>query len=678
MDHAQLKRRVLASCVSSALAVFLSPVTQVLGQAPAPADLSALSLEQLTTIDVSSVARRDQQLYKTPSAVFVVTQSDIRRSGADNIPELLRIVPGVQVAQIEGNKWAVSVRGFNSEYANKMLVLIDGRSIYNMVWSDTYWDMYEISIDDIERIEVIRGPGATMWGANAVNGVINIITKKAKETIGGRVAVSEGRMDRGASVRYGGDDAGMQYRVSLKYQMQPALVLANGASSNDAGRTMRGAGRLDWQPTTKDSLFLHGDIYRGREDQAEYSATPGPILIVQDKTTNSGAYSLLRWEHRGAGSDFALQAYYDVENRKELRGDVRWSSTDLDFQHHINLVPRNDLTWGLGARVTRDQFRGAPVPFVHDHHEVNLFSSFLQNEFTIVQNKLVFTAGSKFQWNSYTHFEVQPGAHLLWTPDKLHSIWASVSRSVRTPSFCDRDLKVNVPLPSSLPIPTQVMLLGSPLFKSEDALTYEAGYRERMGKRVSVDLASFYYHYSHMESQDTRTAFLVPYPIPMVVVPVTYGNGYHAKSQGLETVLSWNPVHTLRFSSSYAWMQVHMAQNGVPSSLIDMHEAWSTPRNTLETRAAWDFARHWTADASIYAASSIPVRTDPTRLPSTPVPAYQRVDASTDYSAGESLVFKFGIRNLQEARHIEFNPQNNSTVASEIPRTAFVKATWSF
>jgi iron complex outermembrane receptor protein len=677
VKHADLKRQALAVSVFVVIALLLDPGTQTFGQAPE--DSSTLSLERLTTIDVSSVARRDQQLYKTPSAVFVVTQSDIRRSGADNIPELLRIVPGVQVAQIEGSKWAVSVRGFNGEYANKMLVMIDGRSIYNMVWSDTYWDMYEISIDDIERIEVIRGPGATMWGANAVNGVINIITKKAKKTIGTRVLISEGQMDRGVSIRYGAENAGaMQYRLFFKYQLQPALVTASGASANDAGSTMRGGGRVDWQPTAKDSLILHGDTYRGREDQQEYSTTPGPIVTVQDKTTNSGAYSLLRWEHRGAGSDFALQAYYDVENRKELLGNVRWSSTDFDFQHHIGLLPLNDLTWGLGARVTSARFRSTPVPFANDHHEVNLYSSFVQNEFAVVPNKLVFTAGSKFQWNSYTHLEVQPGVHLLWTPDVRHSIWASVSRSVRTPSFCDRDLKVNIPIPSTLPIPIQVMLLGSPLFKSEVALTYEAGYRERMGKRVSVDIASFYYHYTRMESRTAGTSFVVPYPIPMLVVPLVYANGFRGDTQGLEAALSWNPIHTLRFSSSYAWMQAHLAQSGAPSSLVSIYETWSTPRNTLETRAAWDFARRWTADVSLYAVSRLPLRPDPTRLPATMVPAYQRMDASIDYSIGESVVLKAGVRNLQDARHIEFNPQGNDTIPSEIPRMAFVKAAWSF
>lgn len=678
MKHSELKPQVLVGWVFSAIALFSSPVMQVFGQAPASEDPSALSLERLTTIDVSSVARRDQQLYKTPSAVFVVTQSDIRRSGADNIPELLRIVPGVQVAQIEGNKWAVSVRGFNGEYANKMLVMIDGRSIYNMVWSDTYWDMYETSIDDIERIEVIRGPGATMWGANAVNGVINIITKKAKKTIGAQVTVSEGRTDRGATIRYGGVYArAMQYRISLKYQLQPALVLASGASANDAGNTMRGAGRVDWQPTTNDSLILHGDTYRGREDQNEYSSTPGPIVIVQDKTTNSGGYSLLRWEHRGAGSDFALQAYYDLANRKELLGNVRWSSSDFDFQHHIG-ISRNDLTWGLGARVTSSHFIGTPVPFAHDRHEVNLYSSFLQNEFTLVPNKLVFTAGSKFQWNTYTHFEVQPGAHLLWTPDNQHSIWASLARSVRTPSFCDRDLKVNLPVSSTLPFPMQVMLLGNPLFKSENALTYEAGYRERMGKHVSVDLAGFYYHYTRMESQTQGAPFVVPNPVVMAIIPVIYGNGYRGDTQGLEAAFSWNPLHSLRFSSSYAWMQAHLGQSGTPYSNISAHQTWSTPRNTLEARGAWDFSRHWTADASVYSVSAILLLPNPAHLPATPVPAYQRLDASVDYSIGESIVLKAGVRNLQDARHIEFNPQGNETVPSEIPRAAYVKATWSF
>jgi iron complex outermembrane receptor protein len=641
-------------------------------------DASARNLEQLTTLEVSSVARREQQLYKTSSAVFVVTQNDIRHSGAENIPELLRIVPGVQVAQVEGSKWAVSTRGFNSLYANKMLVLIDGRSVYNMIWSATYWDMNEILIDDIERIEVIRGPGATMWGANAVNGVINIITKKPKKTIGAKVVASEGNLYRGASIRYGGQTAqNMQYRVFYKYQKQPALVWANGESANDAGNAMRGGGRVDWQ-SGANSFSLHGDTHLGREDQQEYSNTPGPISVVQDKSTNSGVYSLLRWEHRGAGSDFALQAYYDYEDRKELQGHVRLSNTDFDFQHHIPFAPRNDLTWGLGARVTHIRSIGPAQPFLHSTDDVDLYSSFAQDEFSVVPNKVVLTAGSKFQWNSYTHFEVQPGLHLLWTPDARHSIWASAARSVRTPSICDLDLKLNVSAPSPLPIPMVLLLMGNPSFKSEDALTYEAGYRQRITKRLSVDLASFFYQYSRLEAQTPEAPYVVASPSPTMMLPLIYTNSYHANSQGFEGALSWTPAHALHFNTSYAWLQAHIALNGGSSSSSTVLQTWSTPRNTIETRGAWDFARHWSVDASVFAVSQTPIRNDATRLPSTAVPAYQRVDASVDYAVGEALVFKAGMRNLQDARHIEFNPQDNNTFPAEVPRSAYIKATWSF
>jgi iron complex outermembrane recepter protein len=680
MRKAHRKQTLMMWCMLAGLAA--SPLTTqpALSEDPAGGDLSSLSLEQLTKMEVSSVARRDQQLYKTPAAVFVITQDDIRRSGATNVPEILRIVPGVQVAQVEANKWAVSARGFNGIFADKMLVMIDGRSIYTPIYSGTFWDQNEVLIEDVERIEVIRGPGATMWGANAVNGVINIITKKAKDTLGTQFIASEGRTERGGSLRYGGQrGTNLQYRVFLKDQKNPALLTSAGASATDAADALRGGARVDWRAGQRDWITMHGDLYRGREDQMEFrDNTTGTDIVLQDKAQISGGYGLVRWEHRADGSDFAAQAYYNDQNRKEFKGYGREGTTDIDFQHHFTVGARNDVTWGLGSRYNSDHLRGANVPFQHATHTINLFSSFLQDEFSVIPNKVVLTAGSKLQWNTYTHYEVQPGVRLLWTPDTRHSIWTSVSRSVKTPSILDRDLHAYFPLTSNLPFPMEALLLGNPSIKSEAILGYEGGYRQQIGKHVSADLAGFFYHYSKLVSQLQETPYMAPSANPVLIVPVTYSNDLKADSQGLEGAISWNPLRTLRLASSYAWIQARIQQNGVPSANVTEDLTWSTPRNTLDVRGAWDFARHWTMNASVDAVSRTPVSGNNQVVQPEQVPAYQRVDAGVSYSLGESAVVSAGVHNLQDAHHIEFNPQDNYDVPSEIPRSAFVKLLWSF
>jgi iron complex outermembrane receptor protein len=495
------------------------------GPTPATDDLSALSLEQLVRMEVSSVARRDQLLSKTPAAVFVITQEDIRRSGASNIPELLRIVPGIQVAQVEANKWAVSARGFNGIFADKMLVMIDSRTVYTAIYSGVFWDENEVPLEDIERVEVIRGPGATMWGANAVNGVINIITKKAKDTIGAFAVLTAGSMDRSATARYGGQAGNsLQFRAFLQDLRRSPLVDGNDASTHDGGDALRGGGRIDWQPTKRDWLTLHGDVFRGREDQnvqvssdteSGYSQT-----VVQDKAQNSGGYALARWEHRMEGADFALQAYYNEENRKENKGYGREGTIDIDFQHHIPIDALNDVTWGLGFRRNQDHVRGQNMPFAHATHETLLISSFVQDELSLLPNKIVLTVGSKFQWNSYTHLEVQPNLRLILMPDEHHSIWASVSRAVRTPSVRDEDLLAYFPTPSASPIPTEVLVKGNPAIKSEADLAYEAGYREQFGKHLSADITGFYSRYFSLVSQVQLTPYVTQSMNPVWIVPV--------------------------------------------------------------------------------------------------------------------------------------------------------------
>jgi iron complex outermembrane receptor protein len=566
-----------------------------------------------------------------------------------------------------------------------MLVMIDGRTVYTPIYSGVFWDQNEVLLDDIERIEVIRGPGATMWGANAVNGVLNVITKKAESTIGKQITVSGGTAERGTSAQYGARSrSGLQSRVFLTEQRRLSFETENGNAANDGGNALRGGGRLDWRVSQHDWMTLHGDLYRGRIDQRVYvdpfSIGPGPpsVATIQDKSENSGGYSLLRWEHNGSRGDYALQAYYNSQNDKEYKGYGREGTADIDFQHHFPLNERNDVMWGLGYRNHSDHLRGPHVPFSHSTHQITSASSFLQDELCLIPSKLVLTAGTKLQWNSYTHLEVQPSLRFLLTTDNHHSAWASVSRSVRTPSIRDRDLFAYFPLPSSLQIPTDALIMGNPHIKSEVTLAYEGGYRQQVGKLLSADFAGFLYSYSKLVSQLQEQPFVQQSAIPMLIVPVVYANDYKANSQGAEAFLTFTPTHSVRLASSYTWTQARIAQSAGALGTVSPDLTWSTPRNTINLRGSWDFRRNWTMNGSLGSVSETPIYRNADPLEQQRVPAYRRVDLSTAYSLGESVTLSAGAHNLQEARHLEFNPQDEYDVPSEAPRSAYMKLVWSF
>jgi iron complex outermembrane recepter protein len=637
-------------------------------------DISAMSLEQLTTIEVSSFSRKDQELFKTPAAIFVITREDIRSSGASSLPELFRIVPGMQVAQVYANEWAVSARGFNSRFADKMLVLIDGRSIYSEIYSGVFWDQNDLLLEDIDRIEVIRGPGGTLWGANAVNGIINIITSKASHTLGTQIVAEAGRMDNEASIRYGatiGDK--IQYRTSLKFLRRNQLLSDDGTPAGDAGDALRGAARIDWQAKQKDWLTFHGDIYRGSEGQHVYPALPtSDFDWVADSVKTGGGYGLTRWEHRFDGSDIALQAYFTQESHEENAGTGREHSFDIDFQHHLHPLKRNDIVWGAGYRLTTDKISGDPLPFLHARHRDTLTSLFFEDDYSLVPGKLVLTGGTKLQHNSYTGIEFQPGARALWTPNSQQSIWSSISRAVRTPSVQDRDLHFFQALPAMGPLPITALALGNPEFRSEVVLAYETGYRQRLGRLFSADIASFINEYTHLRDQQPLTPYLMFSPAPTVVAPILYTNGMKTSSHGVEAAISWTPLASLRFQTSYAWANARLRL--IDDQPVVNGDHWSTPTNTLNVRGTWAFARSWSLYSSLYSVSKL----DRASELALPVGAYQRLDAHISYSLGERVQLSAGADNLLRSRHAEFNPQDGYSIRSQVPRSAFAKIVWYF
>ena len=413
-------------------------------------DLTTLGLEELMNIEVTSVSKKLEKRSGAAAALYVITEEDIRRSGATSIPEALRLVPGVEVSRIDSNKWAIGVRGFGSRLARSMLVLIDGRSVYTPLFAGTYWEVQDTLLEDIDRIEVIRGPGGTLWGANAVNGVINIITKHSRDTQGLLATAGGGTEERAfGSARYGGTlGETFTYRLYGKYFDRDGGFVPRG-DDYDAWSMSRGGFRTDWAMGPQDTLKVQGDLYDGDAGQHAVITRFRPPFtqVVEDDATLSGANLLGRWRHEVSDrSDLALQAYYDNTYRREPSFRERRNTFDLDFQHRFGIPWRQEIIWGLGYRLTADNTGSVPtIVFRPRDRSDDLYSLFAQDEVTVIEDKLRLIVGSKFEHNDYSGFEFQPSGRLVWTPAGSHVVWGSISRAVRTPSRLDHDLELTAP-----------------------------------------------------------------------------------------------------------------------------------------------------------------------------------------------------------------------------------------
>ena len=659
------------------------------GLAPTPAlaqstavDLSTTSLETLTQmqISVTSFARKDENLWVTPAAVFVITHEDIEHSAATSIPELLRMVPGLQVAQIDAATWAVSVRGFNSAYANKLLVLVDGRTLYSEIYSGSHWDQNDMPLENIERIEVIRGPGAAVWGTNAVNGVINIITRRARSTTGIETSAQLGRIDETVNLRYGGSVGDhLQYRADAYYINREPFKTADGNKAFDGEDSVRGAGRVDWQPRLADWITLSGDIYGGHLKQQlrpEFALPVGPN--GEDTGSINGGYLLSRWEHKQPHADMALQLYYDDTARHELSARARTETFDVEYQDHLAAGRRNDLVWGTGYRFTSDRIRSTPLLTRKEEYENYLVSGFAQDEISLVPKRLVLTLGSKIQDGTLAGFQIQPSARILWAPTSTQSVWAAVSRAAVAPSLQDKQILIPLDLGTEQGLPVEAALTGNPAFKPETVVAYEAGYRRRLPGNLILDLATFFNANRRIQSLTAQTPAFVPLPSPHLFTTLVYGNGYRANAAGVELSVSWKPVPLLSFQGSYAWMQAHITPASAGTSgLVD---TWSTPRNTLALSSTWTIAPHWNLSAFVYHVDALPPEAtsviDPTLVPS--VPDFTRLDLHLAHRLGRFVEIDAGGTNLLRPAHTEFGGASAAIVPGYVPRSLFLKFKWTF
>ena len=654
-----------------------SPVALVTAQTPD--DLAQKSLEDLMNIEVTSVSKKQEKLFQSAAAVYVITQEDIRRSGLMSLPELLRLVPGLQVARIDGSKWAISARGFNGRLANKLLVLVDGRSVYSPETSGVYWEVQDLLLEDIERIEVIRGSGGTLGGANAVNGVINIITKSTQDTTGGVVTAGAGSEERGfGSIRYGANlGSNASYRVYGKYFNRGELVDAAGRAAKDAQQQGRVGGRIEWQPSERDELTLEGDFYRSNlHENPTAVSLADPFAPPTNRPGEfSGGHIMGRWTRTSSKtSDTSLQVYYDAFSRNLFELTDHIATFDIDFQHHQALGARQDLVWGIGYRRVSHEETGnssSPIQFNPQAKGVNLFSGFAQNEITLVKERLRLILGVKLEHNYLSGFEAQPSVRLSWTPSRRQTVWAAGSRAVRTPSRSQQDIQVNYqafPGPGGLPV--VVGVFGSPNPKSEVLRAYEVGYRVQPHRKLSLDVATFYNVYDRLTSFEPGLPFFAADPpLPRLVVPTYYGNLLRGETYGLEAAANLDINRRWKLRGSYSFLREHLHTDVTSSDTLSEVAEGDNPRHQFQLHSYLKFSRNFNLDTSLYHVSS---------LKGQQVAGYTRIDSALSWHIGENVEASGGVQNLLDKQHAEFHGVDTLVSPTQVRRSVYGKMTFRF
>jgi iron complex outermembrane receptor protein len=661
---------------------YLSLATAVLITIPAwsqetSKDLGNKSIEDLMNIEVTSVSKKEQKLSRTAAAIFVITQEDIRRSGATNIPDLLRMVPGLDVAQVNGSTWAISSRGFNDEFANKLLVLIDGRTVYSPLFSGVFWDVQQVPMEAIDRIEVIRGPGAAVWGANAVNGVINIITKKAVDTQGGLISGGSGTYEQGfGNALYGGKlGSDTYYRASMNAFDQNHLIGLTGQSGQDDWDMYRTGFRVDSKLGAKDSMTVEGDAYKGSEGEIVPAVTsfqpPQPQLL--DLRQEFGGWDILsRWDRAiSPNSQTTLQVYFDRTNRGDVTNGENRDTFDLDFQHHIAWGSRQDFVWGLGFRSTSDDIRGSiKVSFNPPIETDQLFSCFVQDEIAIIPRNLYFTIGARLEHNHFSEFGLQPDVSVAWIVNDKNMLWGSLSRSLRTPARA-AEVRFNeavLPGPNGLPVVVSDFGEGS---KNENLLAQEIGYRTQLSEQLSLDLTAFYNSYTDLASEEVGTSFLELNPAPIhLVVPIDGANLLHGESHGAEMALNWKPASRWTLSPGYSYLRLHVYRDPTSTDATSIESLeGSSPREQAQLRSHLELTPRWKWDASVYFVG---------RLPASHVPSYTRLDTGMTWKIAERLSLSIVGQNLLHDHHLESNATDQIVFSSMIKRSAYAKFTLQF
>ena len=619
------------------LAAFVGFATGLPLHAAEQRELGDLSLEELSDLVVTSVSRRPESLALAASAIQVITADDLRRSGATSIPEALRLAPNLQVAQVNGNNWAVSARGFNSTLANKLLVMVDGRTIYSPLFAGVFWESQDVPLYDIERIEVISGPGGTLWGANAVNGVINIVTRSSSETQGLLLRAGGGdEVQALGAARFGGALGSRgHFRVYGQYSRHDGPLLANGADAPNDSHLGQGGFRMDLGLTDNDALTVQGDANEVR--------TNGVAADAVARTQNI----LSRWTRRfSETSELQLQAYYDHAERLNPGSYTDELATfDVELQQRMRVATAHELVWGLTYRAIQDHFGNQLFAMDPARITLHRVSGFVQDEIALAADSLHLTVGTKVEDNEYTGAEWQPSIRLAWRYKPGVLVWSAVSRAVRTPSRFERDLNNGTSPPFTL---------GSDRYDSEKLTAYELGVRLHPMQALSVSLATYYNDYNDIRSFE---------PVGLARVPVLVSNGLEGHSHGAELSVEYRPSTNWQLHAGYAYLDLQQRRKaGSRDAQIGAVEARDWNHQAF-LRASIELPRDLELDGTVRHIGRI----DNYRLP-----AYTEADVRLGWKATATLELSVNGRNLLHSSHGEFGPPGRQ----EIERSVYALLEW--
>ena len=604
--------------------------------------LKKLSLEELMNIEVISVSKRPEKLNEVASAIQVITQQDIRNSGAKTLTEALRLATNLQVAQANSSQWAISARGFNNVLANKILVLIDGRTVYTPLYAGVFWDVQNLLLEDVDRIEVISGPGGTLWGTNAVNGVINIITRSSEETKGLFAELATGsNIPVLGSLRYGGKlKDKVTYRIfGTGFKMGP-VVDTNGRKAKDDWYMLNGGFRLDWIPSKKDKITFQGTVYGGK---------PNPDG-GDTSVSSRGDFVIGRWNHSISNkTDFQLQAYYDHTWRDFGNGFTEDLKTyDLEWQSRHQLGKSHVLNYGLGFRLMEHNVTNLELfAFEPAHKTLSLYHIYAQDEIMLIKERLKFTIGAKLEHNSYTGFEFQPNGRLTWTPTHDQTIWTAVSRAVRLPARIDRDFYLHL-------LPGLPLISGSDDFIAEKMISYELGWRSRLAKTLSTSLAIFYNVYDDLRSAE-------PGPPPFYI-PITFHNGVKGNTYGIEFSTTYQPVSWWTLRGGYTFVRKNLDVKSDSRDLNGGTAETNDPEHQVLIQSNIELP-HGLAIGTVLRHIG--------KLPKPAVSAYTGLDLRLGWALNKFIELNITGQNLLNKRHLEFSP--SSPARREIQRSIYGK-----
>lgn len=645
-----------------------------------------MDIGQLMNVTVTSVAKKAQPLSDAAAAVFVLTQEDIRRSGVTTVPDALTMAPGLQVAKISASKWAVSSRGFAGLTSNKLLVLIDGRSVYSPGHSGVFWDTQNVMLEDVERIEVVRGSGGTLWGANAVNGVINIITKKAEDTQGALIRAGVGSQQTlSSAARFGSKISDVASgRLYLTYDDHASSTLhqTNG-DADDSWQPMQTGFRMDGKPGDGKDWTLQGDVYQNSGDQMVFpywtSESVLPAALI-DEIDAKGGNLLGRWRQElGDGQAVTFKGYYDNAQRDEAIYKLQFDTLDLDLQYETKLGHRQNLTMGTGYRSVQGSFDRTFQIYLPDRSD-SLYSAFLQDEINILTDRLWLTLGSKYEHNDYTGSEWQPSGKLLWKPAERHSLWASAARAVRTPAIVEQYGRVTMArystpnpfFPAGPPLEGTVSFVGNPDFDSEIVNAYETGYRWQATDALSFDLALFYNDYDEIYT-------VKPPATPSLDMEYEFVNGQSGHGYGFELAADWKARPWLSFVFTYAYLQLNLSTDPMvgsqsSSSLVEA----AAPQQQVGIRSSILLASDWRLNLWGRYVDEIAGRNSTDLLgPLVPIDAYCQLDVNLIWTPNKQLEVMLAGQNLTNSGQLQYLSEY-STPATEIDRGVYGKVTWRF